>query len=169
MIVVSNAQRENLVGKAATLIGYAGDGAEPRIDYRESRPMMDYRWSWLDLLNWFRRGGHVAWDCSTAVTLLFKYAGLRDPNGFGYDGYGNTDSLYNHLPHYSNVEDAHPGALIIFGEDPTVHVAMLMERNGADPWLFSHGQQGGPFHILLSAERQNHVWQAETWLDIGHL
>jgi hypothetical protein len=167
--MVSNAQRENLVAKAHTLIDYGGDSLRPRIDYRESRPMDDYTWSWAQLMATFRRGGHVEWDCSTAVTLLFKYAGLRDPNGLGYDGSGNTDTLYNHLPHYYKVEDAHPGALLIFGEDPTVHVCMLTERDGTDPWLFSHGQQGGPFHIQLSAERQNHVGQAETWLDIGHL
>jgi hypothetical protein len=167
--MVSNAQRENLVAKATTLIRYAGDSSRPRINYAEVRPMETRVFSWGGLLTHFEAGFKVAMDCSESVTELFRWAGLRDPNGFGYDGFGNTDSLYNHLPHYFKVEDAHPGALLIFGEDPTVHVCMVMQRSGTDPWLFSHGQQGGPFRIRLSAEREAHVGQAETWLNIGHL
>lgn len=162
---VSNSQRERLVNEARTLISYSS-----QIHYAEIRPMPYEQFpTWPKVTDWLERGGSITTDCSGSATSLFKWAGLRDPNGLGYNGLGNTDTMYNHLPHYHNVEDAHPGALLIFGTSPTVHVCMLMQRDGVDPWLFSHGQEAGPFHIRLSAERQGHVGQAETWLNISHL
>lgn len=162
---VSNAQRDRLVSEAHYLINLAD-----RIHYAEIRPTPNVALpTWAAIESHFRRGESLTTDCSGMVTAMFKWAGLRDPNGRNYDGTGNTDTLYDHLPHYHNVEDAHPGALLIFGVAPTVHVCMLMERDGVDPYLFSHGQEAGPFHIRLSEERQGHVGQAETWLNISHL
>lgn len=165
--MVSDHQRQMLVENAAFLIGKHGP---PHINYAEIRPMPYVRYHTMaEVVHALDGDGTIDTDCSGAVTSLFKWSGLRDPNGLGYNGQGYTGTLYDHLPHYYNVEDAHPGALLIFGKDPTVHVCMVMQRNGDNPYLFSHGQEGGPFHISLADERQAHEGQVETWLNIGNL
>lgn len=40
--------------------------------------------------------GRIVTDCSGFVTLCYKAAGVPDPNGFGYNGSGNTQSLMAH-------------------------------------------------------------------------
>jgi hypothetical protein len=163
--MVSNAQRNILVDNADYLISKAPIG------YQEVRPMESLQYkTWREVLEHFERGAKtMPMDCSESVTSMFRWSGLRDPNGLNYDGAGYTGTLYDHLPHYDSVLDAHPGALIIFGVNPTVHVAMCMERDGDDPWLFSHGSSVGPLHIRLSDEAKAHVGQSQTWLDISNL
>ena len=39
----------------------------------------------------------LATDCSGFVTLCYKWAGAPDPNGRGYDGYGYTGTLLQHM------------------------------------------------------------------------
>jgi len=167
--MVSAMQRSAMMSIAQFLIDN-----HDHINYAETRgpndPMSLRGGTLADLERIFRNGGKISMDCSEAVTLICRLAGLRDPNGAGYDGYGYTGTLYDHLPHYGNVLDAHDGAIMIFGINPTVHAVMRMSSpDGKNPWLFSHGSQGGPRHIQLSDEEQAHVGQAQTWLDIGHL
>jgi hypothetical protein len=166
--MVSDKQRRSIVNNAQWLLDH-----KQHINYAEARPI-PYLLGGMRGRNAcqaaFGRNESLDTDCSGSVTIIFNWSGLPDPNGQNYDGQGYTGDLYDHLiNHYTNVLDAEPGALIIFGVDPTVHVAMLMEKDGEDPWLFSHGQQGGPYYIRLSDERQNHVGQAETWLSINQL
>jgi hypothetical protein len=44
----------------------------------------------------------------------------------------------------------------------------MVRRPGADPLLFSHGQERGPFLIPLSVEKRYHV-APYTFLSIAHL
>lgn len=163
--MVGEAQRRKLVTEAQYLIS-----KEPQIHYAEVRPMTsNHVHTWSDVVNLLGHGGHLTMDCSESVTSLFRWAGLRDPNGNGYDGTGYTGTLLEHLPHYENVRHAHPGALLVFGGGTGVHVCMLMERGGDNPMLFSHGQEAGPLHISLSEEAAYHAGQTQTWLDISHL
>jgi len=55
--------------------------------YHEVRPMPSTLWS-ADC-----HAGGTGIDCSGFATLCYKEAGCSDPNGFGYNGEGNTDSL----------------------------------------------------------------------------
>ena len=167
--MVSNVQRARMMSIAQFLIDN-----HDHINYAETRgpndPMSLRGGTLAEIEHTFRIGGTISMDCSEAVTLICRLAGLRDPNGLGYDGYGYTGTLFDHLPHYTKVEDAHDGAIMIFGINPTVHAVMKMPSpDGRNPWLFSHGQQGGPFHIQLSDEELAHVGQAQTWLDISSL
>jgi hypothetical protein len=133
------------------------------IDYAQVRPMLNIRLYEEDLITTFGRGGHIAMDCSEAVTLVFKMAGFKDPSGQGYSGYGNTDTMLATLPHYSNAHNAHTGALVIY-QNPA-HVSMVIEA-GADPVLFSHGSQDGPLRVALSEESTWHSGTV-TFLDIS--
>lgn len=62
-------------------------------------------------------------DCSETVTLLYRDAGLGDPNGRGYDGFGNTDTLLGHGPRI-DPKKRKPGALVFYA-DPS-HVTICL-------------------------------------------
>lgn len=163
--MVSKIQRQRLVRHALYLIEKA-----PQIHYAEVRPMTTHRFAtWAELHSYLDHGGEITMDCSEAVTLLFRTAGLRDPNGLGFNGEGYTGTILQHLPHYQNNERAHQGALGVYGEYPGVHVVMSMDDPSFDPYVFSHGQEDGPFHIQLSTETQAHRGQSFNWCDISHL
>ena|SRR5437660_262605 len=141
---------------------------EPRIHYREYRPMQTARLSSLHLLQqalYSPRG--ITMDCSESVTLLCHVCGLHDPNGFGYDGYGFTGTLLHHLPHYSDPSKAKVGALVVFGPGSGDHVCMV-RHPGPDPVLFSHGSERGPIWIKLTDE-QRYQRKSTTFLSIATL
>ncbi len=122
-----------------------------------------------ELEHFFGLGKSLAMDCSEAVTLVFRLAGCGDPNGLGFNGYGYTGTMLSHLPHYTALGAAHPGALLVFGSGTGTHVCMVMEPSAGDPVLFSHGSEIGPLRIRLSAERLAHIGEPITLLDIGQL
>jgi hypothetical protein len=88
-------------------------------------------------------------DCSSSVTIIYHAAGLRDPNGRGYDGYGYTGTLLAHGRHVTR-NRIQPLDLVFYGSSsarpgfpagaPT-HVAMVMDGQGA---IFTFGSEPGP-------------------------
>lgn len=133
---------------------------EPQVNY----PLHDVRGS-LDaatfaltedaMLNRLYTREHLMMDCSQAVTSLCRWADLHDPNGLGYRYAGYTGTLLHNLTHYTDPAKANIGALVVYGPSTGDHVSMVYER-GADPLLWSHGFDGGPVLIRLSAQRQMH-------------
>lgn len=94
-------------------------------------------------------------DCSGFVTLCYKLAGCKDPNGLDYRQLGFTGTLLQHardrgtlVPYPCPVQR---GDLIVFGDDPGVHVVMALE-DATDPECVSHGDQAGPERIKLSSD-----------------
>ena len=86
-------------------------------------------------------------DCSEFATTLFKNAGMPDPNGFGYNGYGFTGTMILHGTRVSDIRKAVPGrSLVFYGRDsagnPT-HVAVLI----SEYTVASHGSELGPYHL----------------------
>jgi cell wall-associated NlpC family hydrolase len=55
--------------------------------YLQSRPMPR---------SLFSKEAQAGIDCSAFVTLVYKAAGADDPNGFAYNGTGNTTTLMSH-------------------------------------------------------------------------
>lgn len=100
-------------------------------------------------------GKHLMMDCSQGVTCLFKWAGLEDPNGLDYRYAGFTGTLLEHLPHYADPSAARVGALVVYGPGTGEHVSMVYKAGG-DPLLWSHGSDGGPILVRLSAQSQWH-------------
>ena len=96
-------------------------------------------------------------DCSEAVTCLCKWAGLKDPNGLGYNGKGYTGTLLDHLPHYFRAANAMVGALVVFGPGTGEHVAMVREPDHRNPLLWSHGSEAGPVFVRLHDEAELHA------------
>lgn len=162
-------QRQHAAGIMRWLIAN-----EQRVMYRQARPMISRNYTEQSLVDRFRTGGSIAMDCSEAVTFVCRCAGLADPNGASYDGSGYTGTMLAHLPHYSDPKAAGVGALVVFVSKVATgdHVAQVLEP-GADPVLFSHGQDAGPIDIPLSgelaAQRRMHGESHAVFLSIAAL
>lgn len=162
---MTNQQRASLVTYAKFLIAHA-----PQIHYTQIRPMPTRSLSVEGAIARFHQGGTISMDCSEAVTLIYRWSRCHDPNGLNYDGAGNTHVMWAHLNHrYTNPADAHPGALVVYGFEGDEHVGMVIERNGDNPILFSHGSEIGPLRIDLASESAAHRGQARTFLDVSGL
>lgn len=137
------------------------------IDYRQARPMTTATIREQPLADQFKAGKRISTDCSETVTLICRLAGLADPNGQNYNGYGFTGTMLGHLPHYTYPSGADIGALVVFGPGDGHHVC-LVRKAGKDPLLFSHGNQAGPVFVRFSAEKAAQPAPA-TFLAITHL
>jgi hypothetical protein len=114
-----------------------------------------------------RTSSKITTDCSGFVTLMAKWAGLPDPNGLGYNGEGYTGSLLHHLSHIP-FHETWRGDLCVYGTGTGTHVVALSMGGvrEANPIVYSHGQQGGPFALTLNAESAYHSGQPRTYLRI---
>lgn len=147
--------RQRLHQLAELLIQHKAQLDYPRHDVRGPKDAETFRLTRTQAIERLHRGGRLMFDCSGSVTCLFKWCGLKDPNGLGYKHEGYTGTMLAHLPHYTDPRHARPGALVVFGPGTGEHVAMVLEP-GKDPLLFSHGFEQGAGPILLSAERRYH-------------
>ena len=92
-------------------------------------------------------------DCSAGVTLWYWLAGAPDPNGgtayngttFGREGY--TGTL---LSHGSHIIAPVPGDVVVYGDTPGVHTALVVWAQGPDILTVSHGQQGDPSFVWVN-------------------
>lgn len=69
-------------------------------------------------------------DCSSSNTLQYKEGGAPDPNGFGYNGYGYTGTLW---VRGESVVKPRPGDLAFYGHQQPgnipSHVAIVVDAN----------------------------------------
>lgn len=148
MSAVQTAKREIVVGVMNLLV------AEKRqIDYLEHRPMRTASTDSVDALV-KALAGRVAMDCSESVTLICHIAGLKDPSGLAYDGEGNTKTMLDHLPRFTDPAKANACTIVVFNADKPLseqHVAIVhtADHVGGNPLLFTHGHQGDPSLVRL--------------------
>jgi hypothetical protein len=118
--------------------------------YDEIRPMQFLRKA---------RNRQTPWigDCSTFYTWCRWMAHGIDPNGFGFNGSGNTASMVaSKVGHQIPLKDVHPGDAVFFGNkiidgiDWPDHVAMIVSTDGKDPLCLSMGQEGDPSYVRVS-------------------
>lgn len=85
-------------------------------------------------------------DCSSMATWFTYVAGVPDPNGLGYDGFGYTGTQILHGVEVTR-SDAKVGDLVFYGRarNAISHVAMYV-GNGM---VVSHGSEGGPYYIPI--------------------
>lgn len=148
-----NAQRQHLARLMDFLVAH-----RQFIHYRQLRPMATAAFHHEAALRAHLMAHRsISMDCSESVTLLCRLAGLRDPNGLGYNATGYTGTLLQHLEEhaYTDPSRAEVGALVVFGPGTGDHVCMVREP-GNDPKLFSHGNEAGPFYLRLSEEQPYH-------------
>jgi hypothetical protein len=90
-------------------------------------------------------------DCSEFVTTVYHWAGAPDPNGFGFNGYGFTGSMLDHVVTIPLFQ-VKRGDVVIWGYPPGHHTAVFVEDGGTDPLIVSHGSEAGPLLLRLSQE-----------------
>jgi hypothetical protein len=145
MLKTVNTIRSNMVDNCrwaaanAHLIGYAQVRPYPRPAYRVKIALST--------------------DCSGFVSLMAMWSRLAnmqgvdiDPSGYAFNGYGNSDTIFDHLPSVP-LARTWRGDLVVYGPPgATVHVACLMQGGGktADPLVVSHGSAAGPHLMTLS-------------------
>lgn len=78
-------------------------------------------------------------DCSSSVTGLRSVAGLSDPNGMDFDGFGFTGTMAEHGESVP-IASATVGDCYLYGTFPYYHVTMNVGPNRC----FSHGSEAGP-------------------------
>jgi hypothetical protein len=153
-----HAEREKLRQLAELLIQHKAQLDYPRKDVRGRLDAETFHLTRSEAVERLNRGGRLMFDCSGAITCLYKWCGISDPNGLGFSHEGYTGTMLAHLPHYTDGRKARTGALVVFGPGTGEHVAMVIrpDPKGGDPLLFSHGFELGSGPILLSQERHAH-------------
>lgn len=132
---------------------------ERQLHYKQLRPMASIHKTESEIDKLLLGGGEMSFDCSEAVTLICKLVGLKDPNNAHYNGTGNTQMMYDHLPHYTDAKRALIGALGLFGipgQLDTQHVAFVYRRDPHDPLMWSMGQESDPRLVRFSVEKKFH-------------
>ena len=109
----------------------------------------------------FPLGAHLPqWnDCSATFTNIYYLAGLVDPNGLRYSGYGNTATLAQHGQ--AVTRDLRVGDGVIYYGDgfspwDSEHVAILVNSDQEDPLTMSHGWSGEPAFVRVSEDGRPH-------------
>ncbi len=128
----------------------------PTQDVRGKLDAATFAMTWAQAEKRLTNGGRLMFDCSGAITCIYKWAGLKDPNGLAYKHEGYTGTMLANLPHYKQASRTRIGAIVIFGPATGEHGAVVMDKataNGADPLLFSHGARGvsGPIRLHRSS------------------
>lgn len=162
--MANETQRRHLVRLAQFLSKYAD-----WVNYAEVRPMSTARITESQLTQRLESHGTITCDCSESVTLMFRLAGLHDPNGLQYDGEGWTGTMLTHLPHFTDWEKVHAGTLIIFGAYPGTHVVMVTNPDGQNPMVYSHGSHADSAIWDLNTERTYHKGEPITLCAIADL
>jgi hypothetical protein len=142
-------QRQHIVALQTALIDRA-----VQVGYVKLRPMATASLYEQPLMTAFTKHPSqkvISPDCSEMVTMICRMCGLQSPSGpsFPYpSGDGNSETMWQYLPHYSNPAGAQAGAIVAYGTSGDLHVAMVMEPDGtSNPWLFSHGGTNGPIRV----------------------
>jgi len=167
---MTRADRQRIHDIAHTLIAHVAQLDYPRDDVRGAADSETWKLTLAQAEARLKRGDHLCFDCSQSVTQIFKWAGVKDPNGLAYRYAGYTGTMIAHLPHYSDARDARTGALVVFGPGTGEHVAMVLEPDPhhGNPLLFSHGATHLAGPIRFSVERRYHH-QPATFLSVKRL
>ncbi len=160
--MATQAQRQHMAALMDWLVAH-----ERLMHYVQKRPMSTANILEQQLSDKFANGGTISTDCSETVTLICRLAGLSDPNGQAYNGYGFTGTMLSTLKHYIDPAAADVGALVVFGPGDGHHVAMVRKK-GHDPLLFSHGKESDPQFVRLSEEKKAQKLPT-TFLSIAQL
>jgi peptidoglycan hydrolase-like protein with peptidoglycan-binding domain len=101
----------------------------------------------------------VELDCSQAATAVAKRAGAPDPTGSNW-GHGPgalfTGTMLTHC-RAIHKRDLQVGDYVVYGPATGDHVSVVNDvSNHDDPLLWSHGFEGGPLLIRLSAQTGMH-------------
>jgi peptidoglycan hydrolase-like protein with peptidoglycan-binding domain len=95
-------------------------------------------------------------DCSSFSTWTYWGAGVPDPNGLGYNGWGYTGTLAQHGNRTTNPQ---PGDLALYGYGAPYHHVVVYIGNGM---CISHGSEVGP--LLLPVHYRSDFSHFRTYI-----
>jgi hypothetical protein len=127
----------------------------PQFDYVEERPMTLTKLSETQFLSELHKGSRFKSDCSETVTAVFKWSGFKDPNGMGYDNYGNSETMLNYLRHFFQARFANIGTIVHFQNPDHVGIVYKTSLIRGNPLIWEHGAPGIAI-VPLSVEKQFH-------------
>jgi cell wall-associated NlpC family hydrolase len=129
--------RQHIVAAALKAIALQTQSNKSRYHYLQQRPMPAALFA--------TNPEYI--DCSAFATLVYKAAGCPDPNGFGYDGTGNTGTLAGHAAFQRDPSQAQPGDLVFYGGTQIYpeHVAVYL---GAG-LIANMGTEGEPAQLSM--------------------
>ena len=123
------------------------------------RASINYTQSWLRMYgvrNKIRPPRIPRWeDCSSFATWLYWLAGVRDPNGLGFNGQGWTGTLQSRGRRIS-LNQLQPADLIFYGPGGNSHVTIYIGFGKC----ISHGSNAGP---LLLAYNYRPIHSARSY------
>lgn len=106
--------------------------------------------------------GYVEADCSDGCRMLCRWANVPDPAGNVYAPYGNSSSIWAHLPHIA-LTAAQPGDIVTFGRwSGEKHACMLWENTPTGWTVWNMGMQGQPAKRSLAQEAWAHAGMTMT-------
>src|SRR5579863_1262125 len=140
-----------------------------QLGYSEGGDRMEgERMTWAQLQSLLEGHGEFEADCSSSITEILRWAGYSDPNGQGYDGYGYTGTMMEHLPEIRE-DQIDLGSIGIYGQAPGVHAIMALEvYNGDATSIWSHGAPEGAISTL-GYLNSGFVGVPLTWYSIDSL
>lgn len=161
--MTTKAERAHMHEIMALLLNHEPQVHYPRKDIRGAADAATWKLTEAQLRAKLAAGGTIMFDCSQAVTQVCRWGGLDDPNKMGYATWPSgvpkayTGTLLAALPHYTDPKGAGVGAIFVYGPGTGDHASMLYgDPFTKDPLLWSHGFDGGPVLIRLSAQRKQH-------------
>jgi hypothetical protein len=129
----TSSQRQAIVQAAQRVLAHKNE-----YTYRQYRPMAQ---------SIFDQFAKTHTDCSAFATLIYKAAGAPDPNGFSYNGSGNTTTLWSRGTRIDE-SAAQPGDLVFYGfaRGPggvyTRHVAIFIGNGKTIEFGSTHPNEG---------------------------
>jgi hypothetical protein len=164
---VTTAQRENFAGFGVWWVDNKG-----HTQYAEFRPVTFYTKAQLETRN--ADGEETEFDCSSSLDETAFATDLDDPSGpaYNFNGFGNTQTQYEFLPHLPNVGSCLLGDPIMFDPPPEsfAHICYVLKPDpDGNPTVFNMGGPGDPSIKTFLEEAAGHPGQAVTAMSIGNL
>ncbi|MGH2835414.1 MAG: hypothetical protein ACRDUT_00110 [Mycobacterium sp.] len=151
------AQRKELEGLCRFLLSHRAQLDYPTDDVRGALDAATFKLSREQAIAHLKAGKRLMFDCSAFWTCVYKWSGLKDPNGLAYQHEGYTGTMLARLPHYTDAKLAGIGALATFGPGTADHVSGVLEpdtKHGS-PLMLSHGRSGLDVIRLLDEAKQH--------------
>lgn len=119
-----------------------------KFTYNQVRPMAK---------SLFEKKAWTTTDCSAFATLCYKAGGVKDPNGAGYNGSGNTDTLKANGNHTAKPE---PGDLIFYSNPD--HVAVYIGEGKVIELGGTPGPNEEPINYRTVVDQRNYSLESDT-------
>jgi len=152
---IMQAERESRVRRAMHQSMTWGLQNEPQVHYPpgDVRPQPNN----VPIDRWVAHQLPIILDCSQAATAVAKEGGAPDPTASSWGK--STRPLFTGtmLTTCKQIDERalQVGDYVVFGPSTGDHVSVVYEE-GDDPMMWSHGFDGGPILIRLSAQRGQH-------------